>query len=42
MHFWGLFLDQGGLSFCHLFGYICFLSVSLHLDSQPVMDGKDF
>ena len=39
--FLGIFLDQGGFSFGHPFGYVCFLQASVHFDSNSVMDGSE-
>ena len=35
-------MDQGGLSFCHPLGYMCFLEVSVHFDRQSVIDRSEF
>ena len=38
----GVFWDQGGLSFYHLFQYVCFFKASIHFNSQFVVDGSKF
>ena len=38
----GVFLDHGGLSFCHPSGYVCLLYTSIYFDNQSVMDGRAF